>query len=121
MSSYTDPTGITGPKPGFAPAPSDPDDGKVWVLVAPDIGHLRTHLEVFDKRPTTVAQGGDPGNWPREYEVYEGYVNGGDSALIESYPEGRARCGHRLWRDGHCADMGCPNYINKQHHPEGAA
>lgn len=22
-------------------------------------------------------------------------------------------CSHKEWRDGHCAVMGCPNYINK--------
>lgn len=25
----------------------------------------------------------------------------------------RASCGHFEWANGHCAEMSCPNYVNK--------
>lgn len=99
---------------GFLPTPSDPDDGLTFVLVANNMGG-HTHIELFDRRPRTVGAGGDPADWPDQYEVWEGYINGGDTRLVERYPErkGVARCGHRDWRDGHCSTMTCVNYVGR--------
>jgi hypothetical protein len=108
---------------GFAPVPTDPDDGLVWVIVAEEPSG--THVEVFTERPRTVANGGDADCWPPAYKVYEGYPDGGDSVCIESHPPGpaRARCGHRLWRDEHCGVGACSNFIGRHdplHHATGA-
>jgi hypothetical protein len=111
---------MTDQMTGFAPVPSDPDDGKVWVLVADN--PAATHVEVFTRRPQTVAAGGDPLNWPATYRVFEGYPDGGDSVCVEDHPPrpSMASCGHPIWRDGYCAAISCPNYIGR-HQPSRAA
>ena len=53
---------------------------RVWVVVSrKSDGQLE--VEIFGDRPHTDN---DPSNWPTQFEVYEGNVNGGDSLLVET-------------------------------------
>lgn len=57
----------------------EPWNGEVWVVHDQNSGDM----EMFDERPHTVGVGGDPENWPSQYEVRVGHLGGGDSLRVE--------------------------------------
>jgi hypothetical protein len=38
------------------------------------------------------------------------------TVVVRTDREHLRRCGHKPYRDGHCAEMSCPNYIAKHMH-----
>jgi hypothetical protein len=65
------------------------ESGMVWMLVAPAEEGVEAHVEFFDSRPRSIGVGGDESNWSSTYRIYEGFVNGGDSELIEQVENGK--------------------------------
>jgi hypothetical protein len=65
------------------------EENTVWVLVSQrENGELE--VEIFGDRPRTDNDpDGTGGNWPENFELYEGNINGGDSVLIETRGEWR--------------------------------
>lgn len=57
---------------------------KVYVMIKELVDSVE--VEIFSGRPKTDN---DPSNWPRNFEVYVGNVDGGDSRLIEQRVAGR--------------------------------
>jgi hypothetical protein len=59
--------------------PHDEGGAAVWVLVSRrDNGEME--VEIFGSRPHTDNH---PDNWPPQFQLFEGNINGGDSVLIE--------------------------------------
>ena len=54
---------------------------KVWLLIDLD----DKHMEFFSSAPNTVKFGSDSGNWPKNYQIWLGEVDGGDTICIESH------------------------------------
>ncbi len=74
------------------------NDSEVYALVQLRNGSV-WHVEFFSERPRTpgVDPEADAGNWPDEYEVYVGNIDGGDSLLIEK-EDGLTALGSELAR-----------------------
>lgn len=57
----------------------------VWAVISPD-DRGGVEVEYFSTRPNTPDIGGEPGNWPPTYQVFEGNIDGGDSILVGRNP-----------------------------------
>jgi hypothetical protein len=60
--------------------------GEIWYLK--DTSDQTEDAEFFSQRPQTPGVGGQLENWPEEYEVRVGNLDGGDSLVIEYKHEG---------------------------------